>query len=91
MVTYIFKYTETDHTGQSEDKENKIYSICEAFTFANYLIYNEIPFQFYSENIIEVSPNIVAPEGYVLLYENPNFVSIEIDPTKLIFRKKRGT
>ena len=83
MVTYIFKYTETDHTGQSEDRENKIYSICEAFTFANYLIYNNVNFQFYSKNIIEVSPNIVAPEGYSLFYEN---ILID-DPGKLVFRK----
>ena len=83
MVKYIFKYTETDHTGQSEDKENKIYSICEAFTFANYLIYNDIPFHFYSKNIIEVSPNIVAPEGYNLFYDN----DLIIDPSKLVFRK----
>jgi len=70
MVKYIFKYTETDHTGQSDEVENKIYSICEAFTFANYLIYNNIPFQFYSKNIIEVSPNIVNIEGYRLEYKS---------------------
>ena len=83
MVKYIFKYTETDHTGQSEEVENKIYSICEAFTFANYLIYNDIPFQFYSKNIIEVNPNIVAPEGYNLFYDD---ILID-DISKLVFRK----
>ena len=83
MVTYIFKYTETDHTGQSEEREKKIYSICEAFTFANYLIVNNVNFQFYRKNIIEVSPNIVAPEGYSLFYNN---ILID-DISKLVFRK----
>jgi hypothetical protein len=83
MVKYIFKYTETDQTGQSEDRENKIYSICEAFTFANYLIVNNVNFQFYIKNIIEVNPNIVAPEGYSLFYDN---ILID-DPSKLVFRK----
>ena len=83
MVTYIFKHTETDHTGQSEEREKEFTEVRAAFSFSNSLIYSEIPFQFYSKNIIEVAPNIVAPEGYSLFYEN----DLIIDPGKLVFRK----
>jgi hypothetical protein len=83
MVKYIFKYTETDQTGQSEDREKEFIDISRAFGHANLLIYDKTPFYFYSVNIIEVSPNIVAPEGYSLFYDN---ILID-DPSKLVFRK----
>ena len=83
MVKYIFKYTETDHTGQSEEIVKEFIDISSAFTLANYLIYNEIPFQYYTKNIIQICPNIVAPEGYSLFYNN---ILID-DISKLVFRK----
>ena len=83
MVKYIFKYTETDHTGQSEEREKEFIDISRAFARANLLIYDKTPFYFYSVNIIEVCPNIVAPEGYLLFYEN----DLITDPSKLVFRK----
>jgi len=83
MVKYIFEYTETDHNGQSDEIVKNFTDINRAFGHANLLIYDKTPFYFYSANIIEVSPNIVAPEGYLLFYEN----DLITDPSKLVFRK----